>query len=93
MTFFLFAVFFFLPLSSLLGCLASEVSSAEEDLGSVKAQYLFQHIPTKDMASELESGLEGQLKVVVAAVQDEEIRRAAIKLLKARTVRTKQNSS
>ena len=63
----------------------------KEDIGSVKAQYLSQHIPTKDMASEIESGLEGQLKVLVAAVQDEEIRRAAIKLLKARTVRTKQN--
>ena len=91
MTFFLFAVFFFLPPSSLLGCLASDVSSVEEDLGSVKAQYLFQHIPTKDMASSIESALEGQLKVLVAAVQDEEIRRAAINLLKARMVRTKQN--
>jgi len=65
MTFFLFAVFFFLPLSSLLGGLASDVSSAKEDLGSVSAQYLFQHIPTKDMASELESGLEDSLRCLL----------------------------
>ena len=65
----------------MLGCLASDVSSAEEDLGSVKAQYLFQHIPTKDKASDLESGLERQIKVVAAAAQDVKIRGAAIKII------------